>query len=129
MELNQTVQQISNPSVRGVTTGKTKTFGSTIYVEIEVGLNDRKFFPQDDLEPLRANPNGIEDLLQNLQFGKFGDLGRILTFHKISSNLSNVFYAMQASRTDFHAYQFKAVYKFIESFNNRIRWSMPNVSP
>ena len=120
MELNQTVQQISNPSVRGVTTGKTKTFGSTIYVEIEVGLNDRKFFPQDDLEPLRANPNGIEDLLQNLQFGKIGDLGRILTFHKISSNLSNVFYAMQASRTDFHAYQFKAVYKFIESFNNRI---------
>ncbi|MBA2735144.1 MAG: DEAD/DEAH box helicase family protein, partial [Pyrinomonadaceae bacterium] len=70
--------------------------------------------------PLRANPNGIEDLLNNLQFGKIGDLARILIFHKISSNLSNIFYAMQASRTDFHAYQFKSVYKFIESFNNRI---------
>ena len=117
---NQTVQQISSPSVRGITTGKTKTFGSVVYVEIEIGINDRKFVPQDDLAPLRANPKGIEDLLQNLQFGKIGDLARILIFHKISSNLSNVFYAMQASRTDFHAYQFKSVYKFIESFNNRI---------
>lgn len=120
MELDQPVQQISNPSVRGMTTGKTKTFGSTIYIEIEIGTNNRKFVPQDDLEPIRTNLNGIENLLQNLQFGKIGDLARILTFHKISSNLSNVFYAMHASRTDFHAYQFKAVYKFIESFNNRI---------
>ena len=120
MEHNQAIQQISNPSVRGITTGKTKTLGSTIYIEIEIGINDRKFVPQEDLAPLRANPNGIENLLQNLQFGKIGDLARILIFHKISSNLSNVFYAMQASRTDFHAYQFKSVYKFIESFNNRI---------
>lgn len=120
ISINQAVQQISNPSVRGITTGKTKTFGSTIYVEIEVSINDRKFIPQDDLAPLRAYSTGIEDLLENVQFGKIGDLARILIFHKISSNLSNIFYAMQASRTDFHAYQFKPVYKFIESFNNRI---------
>lgn len=119
-EPNQAVQQISNPSVRGITTGKSKTFGSIVYLEIEIGVNDRRFMPQNDLAPLRANPNGIEDSLQNLQFGKIGDLARILTFHKISSNLSNIFYAMQASRTDFHAYQFKSVYKFIESFNSRI---------
>ncbi len=69
---NQAVQQISNPSIRGITTGKTKTFGSTIYVEIEIGINDRKFVPQDDLAPLQANPEGIEDLLRGLQFGKIG---------------------------------------------------------
>ncbi len=120
IDKEQAVQQISNPSVRGIATGKTKSFGSTLYVEIEIGINDRKFVPQSDLMPLRANPDGIEDLLNNLQFGKIGDLARILIFHKISSNLSNIFYAMQASRTDFHAYQFKSVYKFIESFNNRI---------
>ena len=44
----------------------------------------------------------------------------MLTYHKIDSNLSNVFYSMQASRTDFYAHQFKPVYKFIESLDGRI---------
>ena len=44
----QAVQQISNPSVRGITTGKTKSFGSIVYVEIEIGINVRKFVPQDN---------------------------------------------------------------------------------
>lgn len=117
---NQAVQQISNPSVRGITTGNTKSFTSTTYIEIETGPNERKFVPEADLCPLTASPTGLEDRLRSLRFGTLGDLARILTYHKISSNLSNVYYAMQASRTDFHAYQFKAVYKFIESLNGRI---------
>lgn len=117
---NQAVQQVSNPSVRGITTGNTKSSLSTVYIEIEIGINDRKFIPQADLAPLVARPTGIEDRLRDLRFGTLGDLARILTYHKISSNLSNVYYAMQASRTDFHAYQFKPVYKFIESLNGRI---------
>ncbi len=117
---NQAVQLISNPSVRGVTTGRTKTFSSVTYIEIEIGINERKFIPQDDLETIRTSLSGIEDALQNRQFGNIHDLARLLIFQKISSNLSNVFYAMHASRTDFHAYQFKPVYKYIESFNNRI---------
>ena len=117
---NQAVQQVSNPAVRGITTGHTKEFGSTVYIEIETGVNQRKFVPAADLSPLIASPTGLEDRLRELHFGTLGDLARVLTYHKISSNLSNVYYAMQASRTQFYAYQFKPVYKFIESVNGRI---------
>lgn len=116
----QRVQQISNRSIRGFTTGRTKNFGSTVYVEIEIDGAGSKYVPSIDLEPIDASPEGIEDLLIANRFGTIGDLARVLTYHKIGSNLSNVFYAMQSSRTDFHAYQFKPVYKFIESFDNRI---------
>ena len=117
---NQRVQQISNRSVRGLTTGRTRGFGSVIYVEIEVDGADTKYVPREDLELIEDIPVGIEELLFANKFGTIGDLARVLIYHKIGSNLSNVFYAMQSSRTDFHAYQFKPVYKFIESLDNRI---------
>ena len=117
---NQMVQQISDPARRGVTTGRTRQVGTRRYVEVEVGRHERVFIDRDDLEPLLAATGGITELLESLRFGKAGDLARILTYHKISSNLTNVYYAMQASRTDFFAYQFKPVYKFIESLNGRI---------
>ncbi len=120
MEANHPVQLVSDPAIRGITTGASRTFASVDYLEIEVGPNDRKWVPMTDIIPLRAKKSGPLDTLANLEFGTVGDLIRVLIFNKISSNLSNVFYAMQASRTDFHSYQFKAVYKFIESFNNRI---------
>ena len=117
---NQPVRQLSNPSVQGITTGRTRPLGTTLHVQVQVSVNDIRYIPFDDLEANIANSTGIEDLLDSLKFGKVGDLARILTFHKISSNLSNVFYAMQASRTDFYSYQFKPVYKYIESLNGRI---------
>lgn len=117
---NQAVRHIFIPSVHGITTGRTRQMGSTLHVQVQVGVNDTKYFPYDELEANVASAKGIEDLLETLKFGKVGDLARILTFHKISSNLSNVFYAMQASRTDFYSYQFKPVYKYIESLTGRI---------
>lgn len=117
---NQMVQQVSDPARRGVTTGRTRHVGTRFYVEVEVGRHERVFIDRDDLEPLLAAAGSITELLESLRFGKASDLARILTYHKISSNLTNVYYAMQASRTDFFAYQFKPVYKFIESLNGRI---------
>lgn len=117
---NLPVQGVYDASLRGVTTGKTKQRGTDLYVEVEVGRNERKFVPFDDLEIIVISGNSIEDLLRQKRFGSKGDLARILTFYKINSNLSNVFYAMQASRTDFYAHQFKPVYKYIESTNGRL---------
>jgi superfamily II DNA or RNA helicase len=91
-----------------------------MYVEVEIGPQDRSYIEEDDLELVEAGMQGPGELITSLRFGGHGDLARILTFHKISSDLSNVFYAMQASRTDFYAYQFKPVYKFIESLNGRL---------
>lgn len=119
-QANISVQQISNPARRGVTTGQVRRAGTRIYVEIEIGPNHRVFVESDDLEAIQTGMASPGDLITSLRFGSHGDLARILTYHKISSDLSNVFYAMQASRTNFYAYQFKPVYKFIESLNGRL---------
>jgi hypothetical protein len=116
---NVSVQQTSDPGRRGVTTGRTRKMGTRMYVEVEIGPRDRVYIEEDDLEPVETGMKGPGELITALRFGSHGDLARILTFHKISSDLSNVFYAMQASRTDFYAYQFKPVYKFRLSGNCR----------
>jgi superfamily II DNA or RNA helicase len=117
---NQQVQLRSDPGRRGTLTGKAKTLGTQTYVQIEFAPHERTFIDSDDLEPVTLDEEDITDLLINHRFGKKGDLARILTYHKISSRLANVFYAMETSRTDFYAYQYKPVYKFIESANGRI---------
>lgn len=116
---NQQVQLKSNPASRGVTTGRSKPHGTRLVVQVEFGSHDRRFVDIQDLEPVSVQES-IGDLLLDRRFGKKGDLARILTYYKVSSRLANVFYAMQTSRTDFYAYQFKPVYKFIESANGRI---------
>lgn len=113
------VRQITNPGCRGTTTGRIRRSGTRTYVEIETDAHTRSYIEDDDLEPLVSGVGPREQILAR-SFGRLGDLARILTYHKISSDLSNVFYAMQASRTDFYAYQFKPVYKFIESLNGRL---------
>lgn len=117
---NQPVQNIHNPGIRGVTTGKIREMGTDLYVQVQVGINEKKWLAHDDLELTVSTGQDIEDLLKNALLGNKNDLARILTYHKIESNLSNVFYSMQASRTDFYAHQFKPIYKFIESLNGRI---------
>src|SRR5688572_20024089 len=87
---NQPVQQISNPARRGITTGRLRPSGTRTYVQVEFWSNEREYIATDDLKPLTVVPTDIRELLQSRQFGKKGDLARILTFHKISSNLSNV---------------------------------------
>ena len=104
----------------GVTTGKVKQSGTRTYVQVQFGPQEKSFVFIDDAEPIDLTKPGVGDLLRANKFGHKGDLARVLTFHKISSRLANVFYAMQTSRTDFYAYQFKPVYKFIESANGRI---------
>ena len=71
--------------------------------------------PKTFLE-LCGEDDGIESLLrQKKRFGGPDDLRRILTFEKVKGQLTNVFYSMEASQTDFYAHQFKPVLKFLNS--------------
>jgi len=115
-----TVKHFQIKGRRGVTTGKVKQSGTRTYVQVQFGPHEKSFIFVEDAERIDLTKPGVGDLLRANKFGHRGDLARVLTFHKISSRLANVFYAMQTSRTDFYAYQFKPVYKFIESANGRI---------
>ncbi len=110
----QQVRMRRNPGKRGVTTGKTKPYLSRLLVLVNFGPNENTYVQHDQLESC-GQPEGIRDLLEAGRCGNPDDLRRILTFEKVKGELTNVFYSMESSNTDFYAYQFKPVLKFLDS--------------
>ena len=83
-------------------------------VQVELGPNERPFLDYTVLEPVLSEQEPFE-LLREGQFGNQSDLRRVLTFEKLSGDLTNIFYSMESSNTDFYPHQFKPVLRFIES--------------
>jgi len=66
---------------------------------------------------------GEQDVESLLNAGKFGDkiaFARRLTMSKLRRPLRDAVYSYKASRTDFHAYQFKPLMKFLASDRRRL---------
>ena len=103
-----------NPGRQGTTTGRTRRAGSFLMVEVDFGPNEKQYKRYELLEPVSAE-TGLFDLLEAGRFGAPSDLRRVLTFEKIKGELTNIFYSMEASNTDFYPHQFKPVMRFIES--------------
>ena len=110
----QPVRLRDKPGRRGHTTGKVKKIGNFLMVEVDFGPNDATFKHYQLLELIKSK-EGASELLSRGRFGGPIDLRRLLTFEKIKGELTNVFYSMEASNTDFYPHQFKSVLKFIES--------------
>ena len=107
------------PGRQGTTTGNCQEAGSFLLTEIDFGPNDKQFKRVDLVEPVETD----ETMFDFLASGRFGgpiDLRAVLTFEKIKGDLTNVFYSMESSNTDFYAHQFKPVLKFIESSAGRL---------
>lgn len=111
---NQWVRLRQNPGKAGLTTGKTKKIGSGLKVQIQWGPNDVDHRNFDLLELCPAGREPLEEFTAG-SFGSHIDLRKLLTLEKIHGRLTNVFYSMESSNTDFYAHQFKPVLKFIES--------------
>ena len=77
-------------------------------VEVDFGPNEKLYKRFDLLEPVTEETDLFE-LLASGSFGGPSDLRRVLTFEKVKGDLTNVFYSMEASNTDFYAHQFKPV--------------------
>jgi superfamily II DNA or RNA helicase len=110
----QEVRIRSNPGQRGFTTGKVLNAGTRILVQVQFGPNEKVYKPQNLLE-LCGDDDSIESLLRKKRFGGPDDLRRIFIFEKVKGQLTNVFYSMEVSQTDFYAHQFKPVLKFLNS--------------
>ncbi|MBM6395279.1 DEAD/DEAH box helicase family protein [Ochrobactrum anthropi] len=108
------VRLADNPGRQGTTTGRTKRAGSFLMVEVDFGPNEKQFKRYELLEPV-GEEKEIFDLLERGVYGGPIDLRRVLTFEKIKGELTNIFYSMEASNTDFYPHQFKPVMRFIES--------------
>lgn len=111
---DQQVRLRRNPGKRGITTGQTQMSAGRLLVLVHFGPNEKTYKLYDQLEPC-GQPEEIKDLLEAGRLGNPDDLRRVLTFEKVKGHLTNIFYSMESSNTDFYAYQFKPVLKFLDS--------------
>lgn len=83
-------------------------------------------FSQQDVQYIKTEylEKFIEDDLQGMfEAGKFlgiNELRRILAFVRIKGDVTNIYYSMNNSATEFFPHQFKPVMKFIESTTGRL---------
>jgi superfamily II DNA or RNA helicase len=116
----QLVRLVHDPAVVGMTTGAHKKAGPFTLIQLELGPNDRPFKRLEKLELVPEGLEPIEELILSGRLGSPDDLRRVIAYHKIRGDLTDILYSMESSRTDYYAHQFKPVLKFIDSTNGRI---------
>src|SRR3990167_9446318 len=73
------------------------------------------WIPEDQLEPEAEALSDPIELLSRGQLAGVSALRRLLTHVRLSGRLANVVYSMETTNTEFYAYQFKPVLKFLNS--------------
>ena len=107
----------SDPGRQGVITGKYRDQAGVR--KYQVGFPDGKSFqPEYELEILSDDNSDWVELLEAGRFGRISDLRRNLTHIHLSGRLANLVYSMDATNTDFYAYQYKPVLSFLDSPSN-----------
>jgi len=109
----------SDPGRIGIYTGRKRTAGGFLLLEIKFGENDYQNIRSTQLE-LVPEHETMYDLFDSGRFGGPGDLAKIITTTKLAGDITNVFYSMGIGNTEFFAHQFKPVLKFIESPRGRL---------
>lgn len=107
----------SDPGRQGVITGKHRTQAGVR--KYQVGFPEGKTFqPEYELEEITDDDSDWGTLLESGRFGRVRDLRRNLTHIHLSGRLANLVYSMDATNTDFYAYQYKPVLSFLDSPSN-----------
>lgn len=73
---------------------------------------------EDQLEPVPEERMNPLDLLADGKLGTPKDLRRTLTHVRLTGRLADIIYSMEATNTDFYAYQFKPVLKLLQTPTN-----------
>jgi superfamily II DNA or RNA helicase len=113
------VRRVSDPGTVGIATGHRQQ--RTTHYAIEVTLPDgfSVWWHEHHVEvaPVQVRR---DDAFASGRFGRVEDLRRTLMIEKIRGDLTDVFYSMGTSDTDFYPHQFKPVLRFVESVNGRL---------
>ena len=113
------VRLINDPTKVGVLTGREKMQGprKMLQVQFADGISYR---PENQLELINEIRLSPLDMLETERLARPIDLRRTLTHVKLAGRLADVIYSMEATNTDYYAYQFKPVVKILESPSNGI---------
>ena len=104
-----------DPARAGILLEGEKHAAGARMVEVRLVDGQVKWLPYSALEPV---PLAAESLLDRFAAGRFVEpdwLRRTLTRLRVTGRLSEVVYSMEATETDFYAYQFKPVIKLMNS--------------
>ncbi len=108
------VRRIHDPSHVGILTGEQRMRGDRRYLQVRFS-SGTQWVAEDQLEPGPSTADSPSDLLLSCRLSTPADLRRTLVHAKLSGRLADVIYSMEATNTDFYAYQFKPVIKLLES--------------
>lgn len=114
VEVGTKVRVKNDPSKVGIFTGQTKNPGGRLYAQIELSGGTKSWVQSDLLEALIEQPDAISDYAA-ARFSAPDDLRQLLTHVRLTGDLADLIYSMEATNTDFHAFQFKPVIKILNS--------------
>ena len=104
-----------NPEKAGMLLPGEKKRAGMRMVEVLFADGRKKFILYSALEPVPAAAESVSDLFAGGRFVQPDWLRRTLTRLRVTGRLSEVVYSMEATETDFYAYQFKPVIKLMSS--------------
>lgn len=113
------LRRISNPSIVGKATGHSEPRQAYDLVEIELPDGAVHKWRSHDLEPAPATMSRAKAFSEG-RFGGTSSLRRTLMLERLRGDLTDVFYSMGTSKTDFYPHQFKPVLRFVESLTGRL---------
>lgn len=112
---NTFVRLKRDPTCAGVLLEGDKSVAGSRMVQVRLADGQVKWLPSSALEPV---PSAPETLIDRFAGGKFVEpdwLRRTLTRLRVTGRLSDVVYSMEATETEFYAYQFKPIIKLMSS--------------
>lgn len=104
------------PGRIGRVTGKMQQRAGRVRYEVDFG-DCREYIGSGNIEVVEED----EDIYTLIQRGKYGTVKHLrmaMTHIRLSGRLADVIYSMEASNTEFYAYQFKPVINFLNSPSN-----------
>lgn len=119
MENHSRVRLINDPTRVGILTGREQTRQNRLMLQIQF-TDGVRWVPASQLERIGDIRLSPLDMLETKKLGRPVDLRRTLTHVKLAGRLADVIYSMEATNTDFYAYQFKPVVKILESPSNAL---------
>jgi len=103
----------------GYITGKNRPYGESFLWEASFGGANPEYIREAYLELLSDNDD-MFSLFEQCRFSGVLDLRRKIQQIRLNDKLTNIFYSMHNSETEFMPHQFKPVMKFIESATGRL---------
>ncbi len=114
IESGMRVRVTDDPSRFGTATADVQERNGRLYRFVDLFDGSRRLILDSRLEPLADAPDAVSDLAA-MRLSAPDDLGRILTHIRLTGHLADLIYSMEASNTEFHAFQFKPVVKILNS--------------